>query len=144
MKVFFDTSVLVASCVRAHPHHARAISVVREAARGGDHGHVAGHGLSETYAVLTTLPVTPRIGPEAAHRMIADNILECFTVVALTSREHGHLIGSLSESGIVGGATYDAVHAACARKADVDRLYTFNVSHFRRVAPDLVDRVVAP
>lgn len=144
MNALFDTSVLVASLVAKHPHHPRAISAVARVLGGHETGYVAAHGLAETYAVLTTLPVTPRIGPEAAHRMLADNILAHFRTVALTAREYGTVVTSIAEQGTIGGATYDAIHAACARKAHADRLYTFNTAHFRRVAPDLADHVVAP
>lgn len=144
MKVFFDSSVLVASLVAKHPHHARAMSVISRALRGQDEAHVAAHGLAETYAVLTTLPVVPRITPDAAQRLVKENVLASCKVVALTAAEYEALLTSLAEQGIVGGATYDAIHAACARKASVRRLFTFNVAHFHRVAPDWQDRIVAP
>lgn len=144
MRGLFDTSVLVASLVAKHPHHTRAISAVADVLRGRAAGCVAAHGLAETYAVLTSLPVTPRIGPETAHRMVADNILAHFETVALTAREYAAVVASIAEQGTIGGATYDAIHAACARKGRADRLYTFNTTHFCRVAPDLADRVVAP
>ena len=80
MKVFFDTSVLVASVVGEHPGHARAVGVARRAAAGQDQGYVAARGLAEAYAVLTT-----------------------------------------------------------------HRIYTFNLAHFRRLAPaTLAARVAAP
>jgi predicted nucleic acid-binding protein len=144
VKVFFDSSVLVASLVAKHPHHARAMSVVSRAVRGLDRAYVAAHGLAETYAVLTTLPVVPRIAPEVANRLVKENLLACCEVVALTGRQYEAVLASLAEQGIVGGATYDAIHAACARKVAVRRLFTFNVSHFLRVAPDWRDRTAAP
>jgi predicted nucleic acid-binding protein len=144
VKVFFDSSVLVASLVARHPHHPRAMSVVSRALRGQDKAHVAAHGLAETYAVLTTLPVTPRIGPDAAHRLVHENVAVLCEVIALESKEYAEVIAAQAELGISGGAVYDALHAACARKAGVRRLFTFNVSHFRRVAPDLEERIVAP
>jgi predicted nucleic acid-binding protein len=144
VKVLFDTSVLIASVLESHPHHRRALPVVLRAANGNDEGHVAAHGLAETYAVLTTLPVSPRIGPDAAHRLVAENIIAHFDVVALTAREYQRLIAQLPESAIIGGATYDAIHVVCARKVGVDRLYTFNTAHFRRIAPDLAESIAAP
>jgi predicted nucleic acid-binding protein len=144
MKVFFDSSVLVASLVARHPHHARAMSVVSRAVRGRDAAHVAAHGLAETYAVLTTLPLVPRIAPDAAQRMIKENLLARCEVVTLTAAEYEAVLASLAERGISGGATYDAIHAACARKVPVKRLFTFNVNHFHRVAPDWEDRIAAP
>jgi predicted nucleic acid-binding protein len=144
MRIFLDTSVLVASLVSTHPHHQAAMAVVRRVLSAKDEGTVAAHGVAETYAVLTTLPVSPRIGPEVARRLITDNVVAHFQTIALTSREHERLIDGLAENGIAGGTTYDALQAACAEKAGASRLYTFNVGHFRRVAPHLAKRIVAP
>jgi predicted nucleic acid-binding protein len=127
-----------------HPHHQRTAHLVRRVLSGDDQGFVAAHGLAETYAVLTTLPVTPRIGPEAAVKLIEENLLPHFEVMTLTAREVGRLILALAGHGVIGGATYDAVQLACARKARARRIYTFNVKDFRRLDPDLADRIVAP
>jgi predicted nucleic acid-binding protein len=144
VKVFFDTSVLVSSLVAKHPHHERAMAVVARVLRRVDEAHVAAHGVAETYAVLTTLPVVPRIGPDMAGRLIRDNILAHFRIVVLEAREYLSVVGSLPEKGIMGGAVYDAIHVACAQKAAAKRLYTFNVAHFQRIAPEWNKRVVAP
>ena len=144
MKIFLDTTVLVAAVVAHHPHHARALSVISGVLSGDDHGHVAAHGLAETYAVLTTLPVTPRIGPEAASKLIGEDIVAHFDVVALTAREYERLIAGLSERSVMGGATYDVIQLECARKAAADRVYTFNVKDFRGLDPELSTRIVAP
>jgi predicted nucleic acid-binding protein len=44
----------------------------------------------------------------------------------------------------MGGATYDVIQLACARKASAQRIYTFNVKDFRRLDPELAQHVVAP
>ncbi|MGH7819947.1 MAG: type II toxin-antitoxin system VapC family toxin [Candidatus Binatia bacterium] len=144
LKVFFDTSVLVASLVSGHPHHSRAMPLVRRVLLGQDRGCIAAHALAETYAVLTVLPVTPRIGPEAAQKLVADNLVGRFEVVALTAREYETLLDSLPERGAIGGAVYDAVQLACATKANVGRIYTFNVADFTRLDPDQAARITAP
>jgi hypothetical protein len=33
---------------------------------------------------------------------------------------------------------------ACARKVGAERIYTWNLSHFPMVAPDLADRILTP
>jgi predicted nucleic acid-binding protein len=43
-----------------------------------------------------------------------------------------------------GGMIYDALHLACARKVEAEQIYTWNVRHFRMMAPDLADRIVTP
>lgn len=144
MKVLFDTSVLVASLVAKHPHHQRAMAVIERVLKGSDSAVVAAHALVETYSVLTRLPVTPRIGASSAHQLLRENILAHCEIVALTAREHERLLTKLAGLSIDGGASYDAIHAACAQKAAVDRLYTFNVRDFQRVAPELEAKIVAP
>ena len=144
MKLFFDTSVLVASVVSEHPHHARALPVIRSALSSRNEGCIAAHALAETYAVLTTLPVSPRIAPEAAQKLVAENLVGRFEVVALSAREYERLIGSLPERGAIGGSVYDVIHLECASKAAADRIYTFNVADFRRLAPTMADRIAAP
>ncbi len=144
MKVFCDTSVLVASLVPSHAHHGRATNIIEGILAGRDTGAIAAHALLETYAVLTSLPLTPRIGPVAAEKLVTSNLVAHFDVVALTSREYAGLIRSLPDNGTMGGAGYDALHLACAEKASADRIYTFNVSDFRRINPVLADKIVAP
>jgi predicted nucleic acid-binding protein len=146
MRAFFDTTVLVASVVREHPHHARALPAIEAVLGRKNTGCVAAHGLAEMYAVLTRLPVKPRIGPDVALRLVVDNVVAHLDVVALTAREYARLVTTLASRNVVGGATYDALHLACAAKAKADRIYTFNVTDFRRLADDpaLHDRIGAP
>jgi predicted nucleic acid-binding protein len=144
VKVFLDTTVLVASVVQHHPHHARALSVMERILVGDDQAYVAAHGLAESYAVLTTLPITPRIGPEAAKKIIEDNFVAHLSVVALTAREYVRLVSALAELGVLGGSTYDSLHLLCAKKVRAERIYTFNIAHFRRLAGEQADRIVAP
>ncbi len=105
---------------------------------------MAAHSLAETYAVLSTLPVTPRIGPEVAAKLVDANVADRFEVIALTAREYLQLVRKLPDRGVMGGATYDALQLACARKSGAERIFTFNVRHFRRLDPELAGRVVAP
>jgi len=48
----------------------------------------------------------------------------------------------LSENGLAGGITYDALIARVAQKSRVERLVTFNAEDFKRVWPE-GDKVVA-
>ena len=50
----------------------------------------------------------------------------------------------LSQTGIVGGATYDALIVYAALKATVDQLVTLNAKDFHRVYPNLSEQIVAP
>jgi predicted nucleic acid-binding protein len=144
MVVFFDTSVLVAAAVRSHEHHAGAFAAVQRAVSGKDRGCVAAHGLAELYAVLTRLPVSPRIRPDEAARIVTGNVLRALHVEALGARDYGAVVEAAARDGVSGGAIYDAILLACAEKSKVDRIYTFNVGDFRRLAPHLSRAIMAP
>ncbi len=105
---------------------------------------MAAHTLAELYAVLTRLPVHPRIPPSLAMQLIRTNILAICKVVTLSEDDYIALLDHLASVGITGGAVYDAVLLHTAQKANVDQIVTLNESDFRRVYPALADRVVSP
>ncbi len=136
MKVLFDTSVLVAASVEAHPMHGRALPWLQRAHRGEVELHVASHSLAECYGVLTTLPVRPRIAPATASRLIRDNIESSARIVSLAVSDYTAVIHDLAQRGLAGGIVYDALIAAAARKSGVERLITLNPDDFERAWPE--------
>jgi len=144
MRILLDTSMLIAAMVEAHPAHAQALPWLQRIRRGTDKGLVAAHSLAEVYAVLTTLPVHPRIPPTVAQQLIRNNVLDVFEVVSLSSDDYAAVIDYLADLGIIGGATYDALILHTAAKADVDQVVTLNEKDFRRVYPALADKIVSP
>ena len=144
MRALLDTSVLVAAMVEAHPMHELALPCLQRIKDNTDIGVVASHSIAELYAVLTTLPVHPRISPSIARRLIRQNVLDLCEIVSLSPKDYIAIIDHLSESGIVGGVTYDALIIYTARKVDADRVITLNEKDFQRVYPDLADRIVTP
>jgi predicted nucleic acid-binding protein len=96
------------------------------------------------YAILTTLPVQPRILPTVAQQLIKYNVLDVFEGVALSSKDYAAVMDHLADLGIVGGPTYDALILHAASKANVDQVVTLNEKDFRRVYPDLADKIVSP
>lgn len=144
MKVFADTSVLVAAMVESHPAHERALPWLHRARRGDVELAASTHTLAELYGVLTTLPVRPRIGPEMARRLIRHNVESLASVVDLGTTDYQAVLDSQSSLGLAGGTVYDALAAHAARKSGADRLLTLNEADFRRVWPDAGDRVGTP
>ena len=145
MRIFCDTSVLVAAFVTGHPHYARALPLIERVKAGSDDGFIAAHSLAETYAVLTRLPAANRVPSGIAWQLISENLLKGFSVVALTQKEYGTTLERAASEGIEGGRIYDALLIAAAAKASVERIYTFNVGHFQDLAEDaLRERIVAP
>ncbi len=144
MRDFFDTSVLVAAMVESHPHHERCVARLEKARAGGAAWAVAAHSLAETYVVLTTLPVKPRISAALALRLIRENIVGSAEIVVLSPQEYLSTVADLSAAGIAGGAVYDAMLAAAAEKAGATRVLTLNRDDFRRVRPSIAKLVELP
>jgi len=135
MKTLFDTSVIVSGIVESHPMHAKCLPWLQRAKAGEVECIVVSHTLAETYAVLTTLPVKPRISPLVAQRLIDNNLQPNARIVALTDADYWNTIQSMAEMGLPGGTVYDALIAIVARRLSVDRLLTLNADDFRRVWP---------
>ena len=144
MRILLDTSVLVAAMIEAHPAHAQALPWLHRVKARADTGLVAAHSLAELYAVLTTLPLQPRIPPTMAQELIKRNVLDILEVVPLSDEDYVAVIEHLSSLGIVGGATYDALILYSASKADADRVVTLDDKGFCRVYPELTEKIVAP
>jgi predicted nucleic acid-binding protein len=109
VKLLFDTSILVAAMVEAHPRHASALQSLRRAKDRLDSGLVAAHSIAELYAILTALPVRPRLPPTVAHELVKHDVLDILGVVPLATEDYIAVIGRLSEAGVSGGVTYDAL-----------------------------------
>jgi predicted nucleic acid-binding protein len=95
---------------------------------------VAAHGLVELYAILTTLPVTPRITAEQAQKLIRQSIMAHMDVVVLDEPDYQAVIEKVTTLGLRGGVVYDALHLQAAEKTGADRLVTFNRRDFGRLA----------
>ena len=144
MKTLFDTSLIIAALVESHPMHARAFPWLRRAKANEFEFIVAGQTLAELYAVLSTLPIKPRISPLVARKLIHENIEVSGKIVSLTSVEYSKTIKRISELGLMGGIVYDALIAKVAEKSKVERLLTLNVEHFKQVWPDGVSKIAMP
>lgn len=144
MRVLLDTSVLVAALVEKHPNHLAAFPWLQKAQAKTITGYVAAHSIAELYSVLTTLPIRPRISPVTAVQMIRQDVLEHFELVALSKEDYAAVIEYLAGTGIMGGATYDALILRAAIGAKVDQIITLNVDDFRRVYPELATKIIAP
>lgn len=137
MKRFLpDTSCLVAAVCSWHEHHSATVNELARRTRHREEIVMAAPALVETYAVLTRLPPPYRLRPSHA-LAVMEGSWSHVEVAALSGTEIWPLLRGLPEPGIAGGSTYDAVVAACARKARVDFILTWNVDDFERVAEDI-------
>ena len=143
MKVFLDTSVLVAAVVGDHAQHAKAFILLERVQQEKDEGLVSAHSLAEMYAVLTKLPPPFRHTPEQALLSIEENVLKHFNVVALTASEFTAVIRESTLGGLSGGIIYDALLLKSAIKARADMIFTFNLKHFQTVATGETAQLIA-
>ena len=145
MQVFLDTSVHVAASVASHTHHVQALAVLNRVAKGDDNGFIGVHSIAKTYAALTRLPVVPGIHPSEAGRIIHENILKHFVLVAAGEAEYLYALAAVHDNGWFGAKIYDALLLACAIRAGAERIYTSNLGDFRGLAPaELQARICAP
>jgi predicted nucleic acid-binding protein len=144
VKVLFDTSVLVAAIVEAHPRHSGAASWLKRAKSGEIEFLTASHSLAELYSVLSTFPARPRISPTNAWRLVQENVVESARLIALSPADYSMTLQRASEMGLSGGVIYDALIARAAQKAGAERLLTLNEADFLRVWPDGASILLVP
>ncbi len=133
MRILFDTSVLVAALVQDHPKHEKALPWLSKAKAQKFEFIISSHTMAELYAVLSTLPVKPRISPNVAWRLIHENIERTAKIVSLSPKEYCSFIKSSSDIGLSGGIIYDALIVKVAQKSKIERILTLNIRHFKRV-----------
>lgn len=145
MKLFLDTSVLVAAVIVQHSDHERSFALLERIQNGKDEGFISAHSLAELYAILTKIPAPLRHSPAQALLSIEENILKHFKITSLSGHDYAATVREAAANGIQGGTIYDAVLVKGAGKSKVDRVFTLNLKHFRAVEPpEIVDILAAP
>ncbi len=137
---FFDTTVLVAAMVEDENRH----EPCAEALEAAENGWAAAHSIAECYATLTGGKLGLQISAADASQLIRFNIHERLSLVSLSTAEYFKLLDHAGPAGARGGAIYDLLLLACARKAKSERIYTLNARHFAALAPDLAPQILAP
>ena len=105
-----DTSIVVAAFASWHEQHSAADRVVDGNAR------LVAHCALEAFSVLTRLPPPHRVAGPLVRDFLAARFPDPY--VGLDGEGYQTLIPRLVDTGIGGGAAYDAVIAATARAAD--------------------------
>jgi predicted nucleic acid-binding protein len=132
---------MVAAFWRDHTGHDASLRVFAEASR--ETGSCGIHSLAEAYATMTALPVRPALAPEQVF-LFVQQISERLTPISLDETEYLGAIRGLADRGLSSGRVYDALLLACARKAKAETIYTWDLKHFRHLAPDLADCIRTP
>jgi predicted nucleic acid-binding protein len=95
------------------------------------------------YSTLTRYPGKQRLSAESA-ALLVQEVEHRLTLVWLDGDEYFAAINRIAGMGIVGGAVYDALIAACAAKAKADTVYTWNIAHFVLLGNEVARRVRTP
>jgi predicted nucleic acid-binding protein len=141
VKIFFDTSILVAAFWREHPKHTESIEVFRHAKP--QQAFCGVHSLAEFYSTMTALPVRNPIDPQQTLLFIEEIRRRC-TLVSLTEAEYAATIEAAASKGFTSGKIYDALLLQCAHKIKAEVIYTWNLKHFRAIDPSQADRIHPP
>lgn len=129
-----DTSCMVPALSTWHPHHHRARSEVQRRLAGGEGLVLAAPTLMETYSTMTRLQRPYRLSGHEALALLQENFIQrAAETVALDAEAYRDLLSEAARRPILGGQIYDALIAACARRAGVETLLTFNDRHFLRL-----------
>jgi predicted nucleic acid-binding protein len=144
MKVLFDTNVAIAALVETHPNHSKAFPWLRKAKEKEIDSVIGAHSLAEIYSILTTLPIQPKLSPTQAEKLIQQNFVPHFEIVALTKEDYLSVLHILVANNVQGGATYDALIGHAAFKAQAEKLPTFNDKHFKRAYPAIAHLIEVP
>lgn len=137
---FFDTTVLIAAMVEDEQHHTACVQALNEA----ENGYASTHSLAECYATLTGGRLGLQLPPSDAANLVRNNVHDRLSLVSLRTAEYLRLLDSAGPAGARGGAIYDFLLLACARKAEAEKIYTLNHRHFTALAPDLARKIVSP
>ena len=125
MTLLLDTSVVIASLDADEPHHEacdRLLSLGRH--------RLFAHALAETFSILTGSRMGRRLGPATAAELIESAVLPHVELVHLTGHETMIALAEAPRRGARGGAVYDWLHLAAARKARVEALITLDRRDF--------------
>lgn len=144
MIVLFDTSVLVAGFIESHPKHKAVMPWFQKVHQGEIALVVSAHSVAECYAVLTKLPISPKILPSVAYHLISENITKLGKIISLTGKDYLSIIFHLSKLGLSGGVTYDAILLKASEKAQAKHLLTFNTRDFVRLCPEHEMYIIEP
>ena len=90
--------------------------------------------MAELYAVMTRLPVRPRITPEQGV-LFVENVRDYFSVVTLSAAEQFEAATDAAQRRLGGAKVYDLLTIKCAAKAGAERAYALDGAGFARLAP---------
>jgi predicted nucleic acid-binding protein len=76
--------------------------------------------------------------------LFLNDLRERVTIVTLSEHDYFETVRKTAELGATGGRIYDALLVTAARKVEAKKVYTWNIRHFREIAPDWARRIRRP
>jgi len=126
---FLDSSVLLASLDPEEAHH----RVCDRLVSAGGH-HMYSHALAETFSVLTGGRKGRRFSTQGVIALMEEGVLPYVSLQTLTGKDLIDAMKGAHHRGVRGGAIYDWLHLAAARKAGAEVFLTLNLRDFQALA----------
>ena len=133
--------MLVAVFLENHEHHDRSFLCFSNTDPKG--GCCAAHTLAELYSTLTRMPGKFRLSTDQI-LLFLESLEERLEIVPLDVQDYRQAIEAAARTGITGGTIYDALLGWCALKAGVDRIYTWNLDHYRNLGSEIARKAQTP
>lgn len=143
MRLAFDTSFLVATVLKAHPHHKRVLPWNEAVSSGKVEAQITWNAAAETWSVLTRLPESWRLSGEDAS-CVLDRLLQSFEPVEIVAATYQAAIRRCADRSLRSGALFDALHLASAEANDAQGFVTFNQADFIRLQTPESPTILVP
>lgn len=78
-----------------------------------------------------------------AARLVEASLVPRLRVVDLGTDDYRRAMARTAERGLVSGQNYDTLHVEAALQVGCQRIYTYNLEYFRRLAPEEIE-ITAP
>ena len=144
LTVLFDTSALVAGMVGRHPAHEACWLYLEKALAREFEMWVTASAVVETHAALTSLPLSPRITPALAARLIHENVEPVARIFPVLAQDYSAAAQTVAQLDAPGQAIHHAVLIACAERLQADHLVTLHPHDYLRLWPGGAETVIAP
>ncbi len=140
MKVFFDTSALIAVMLEDEVSHREADAEFEAAIEIW----ISTHSIAECFSTLTGGRRKSRLTPQEALEVITTTLNDRVHLLPLTRADYEAALAAAAGVGARGGAIYDVLLLTCARRSGAARILTLNHRHFVSFAPDLAGLIATP
>ena len=131
VRLFLDTSVLLAGLVDFGPQSAPAQSIFHAVAEKQIvNVGTAWHCCLEFFSVATRLPPEYRLAPREALQLLDSEIFERLAIEDLPAADRAPMLRAAAQDGTAGGRIYDVHIAEIARAAGARIIVTDNRRHF--------------